>query len=437
MSRPVGIGRRQFLGKLTAVGFAASSLPLGARAETQVPAPPKDVLVTTGTGLHQGDFTYAGSFRMPFWAAEADAGWGRGLAHRYVNGQLRFMGTTGNGRVFEVSAPGLSATAPYPLAPQTRAWGAVGRTKSYTTQDGVGSGTIYGLYWDPIDSRLYWSYASVYNAMDGNDPSVGFSTLDDSTGTFSDAGAWRFTGRGCKATSGGVTPIPTWFANKYCPGRRLGAGFGTGYLSIYGVGPVHMGPALCAFTPPNPQTLADRATLSYTNLLGYPYNGTPYTTPDRCHRDTDYTNEYDRWNPKNGVGYWNWGDWVWQGGVWIDTPTKSGLVFFPTMSNGRTYYANSTQNAERSSHSWVVFDPADLGLVATGAKQQWQIQPTDAWSVKYPALTYPLPAWADEPKYLVVGSTYDATAKRLYVAVRFSWGTAPESGHLVHAYDVA
>jgi hypothetical protein len=150
----------------------------------------------------------------------------------------------------------------------------------------------------------------------------------------------------------------------------------------------------------------------------------------------DYATEFDGWKVRNGVGYWSWSDYIWQGAVWVDTPQKSGVLFFPTMSHGRTWYATSTLHAERGSHWWYEYDPVDLGHVAEGTKQQWQIQPKNSWSVEYPDVSYPLPEWADEPKQHVVGSTYDSTTQTLYIAVRKVLpGVA--SPIIVYAYEVS
>ncbi len=297
-----------------------------------------------------------------------------------------------------------------------------------------------GCTWDPIDSRLYWTYGDTYNTTSPNDPSIGFSTLNDATGEVSSAGCWRV-GQSCKMTMGGVTPIPEWFAKRYTNNRRLGAGFG-GYWSIVATGPASMGPALCAFAPPNPTTNPTKSTISSTPLVGYPFGGRPYSRPDRCHRDTDYFTQFDGWNPRNGIGYWNWCDWLWQGGVWIDSPTKHGLIFFPTLGNGRTFYQKSTLNAERASHWWFIYDPTSLALVARGSKKPDEIQPSERWEIKYPgAFTYPLPKWSDEPGYMVTGTTYDPASQRMYIAVRFAYGPEvnvirPQNGTVVFAYQL-
>jgi hypothetical protein len=366
--------------------------------------------------LTQADFKYLGAFVMPDTTPSgADAQFGRGLTHRYVNGELRMFSAAWNPQsVFEVRVPNLSTKSPYPQAQIVREWGDIYGSKRYTLS---GGSEVFGLYWDEADQRLYWSYGDIYNTQTSDDPSVGYSTLNDATGKATPVGAWRFTGRGEKSTMGCVAPIPQWFADAYTGGKRLGAGCG-GYFSIITIGPVHVGPALAAFSPP---TLPDRSSIPFTNLVGYPFSDPPYSTPDRCHRDPDYigTGDWVAWAPKNGIGYWTAGDYMFQAALWIDLPDKTGLIFFPTISNGRVWYETSTLHGESVNHWWYLYDPNDLAQVAQGQKQQWEIQPAAEWQIQYPGLTYPLPGWSDLPKNLITGVTYDSTTRRLYVGVAF------------------
>ena len=172
--------------------------------------------------------------------------------------------------------------------------------------------------------------------------------------------------------------------------------------------------------------------------MGYPFNAEAYTQPTRAGRDTDYSTEFDGWNPRNGVGYWSWTDWLWQGAVWIDTPARHGLLHFPTLGNGRTWYETSTPHAERGSHAWHVYGPADLGEVARGRKERWGIQAVRRWSVHYPGQPNPLPGWADESRQMVVGSAWDAQEQRLYVALRqtFNPDARGKRSVLVYAYGL-
>jgi hypothetical protein len=374
----------------------------------------------------EDDFEYVGAFRMPRDVNGHDGAWGRGLAVRSVNGQLRFFSSAVDGVIYETVAPKPVMFTNYPQASIARVWGDLSKGRRV--------GQLNGLYWDPIDSRLYWSSGNLYNTLHPDDPAMGYSTLGDNGSPVASYGPWRFTGRGAKATMGGVLPIPQWFATQYTKGRRLGAGFG-GYWSIVNTGPAHMGPALCAFSPP-PTTLAQGSSLQFTNLVGYPFNAKPYTDPDRCHRDADYHTEFDGWNPKNGIGYWSWSDWIWQGAVWIDLPDKHGVVYFPTLGRGRTWYENATLNAERAFHAFYVYNPNDLGRVATGSVSQWKIQPANTWDVFFDNINYPMAGWRDEPNHMITGATFDQASRTLYVAVRFAYGTGSAGQHMVYGYRV-
>lgn len=403
--------RRDFL-QIGAAGLAAAAtgslIPNLAHAQTSKPL------------LQASDFTYIGKFGLPSTVNGYDTSWGNGLAHRYVNGQLRFFSTVYAPnvwwQVYEVAAPTPSASGP--TASVVRFWGDIYKGKRYLDKFGGEGGTVYGLYWDNTDQRLYWSYGDNYNASNGTDCSLGYSTLNDSAGSSSGAGCWRFSSRGEKSCRGGVLPIPSWFANQYCSGRRLGVGFG-GYFSAVGTGPASMGPALAAFSPPTSAN-ADRSSLTSQALVGYPFNANAYTSPDRGRRDTDYTTSFDGWAPRNGVGYFTWNDTIWQSAAWIDLPDKHGLLYGAVLGNGRNWYETSTRWAERGSHAFYVYDPADLALVAQNSRSQDQIQWRNSWSVRFPGMGYPLQGWQDDPPSIITGMTFDQTTSRLYVSVRFA-----------------
>jgi len=385
--------------------------------------------------LTQADFKYIGAFQMPpSLPSGAETSFGRGLAYRYVNGELRMFSTTWNPQtIYEVRVPSPSLNAPYPTASFVRDWGSDWWGKSYTANGGA---TLFGLYWDEQDKRLYWSYGNEYNTQGGDDPSIGYMTLNDSAGSTTLVGIWRFS-KGPKATLGCITPIPQWFSDAYTSGKRLGAGCG-GPQSAISSGGVSMGPALTAFTPPDIATQPDRSTITGTDLVGYPFTDVVYGPPDRAHRDTNYQvddSSWMGWVPKNGVGYWTDGDWLGQSGTWVDLPNKHGVMFFPTQVTGHFYYQSSTIWGGGAEHAWYVYDPADLAKVAQGQKQQWEIQPT-WWSVQYPGLSYPLPSWNDMDPNLVTGVTFDPTTRRLYVAVLLAGSGGTYGVHKVYVYEV-
>jgi hypothetical protein len=431
--------RRRFLSQVGRAGLLAYPLVGGARSLlAQTPTAPTNLrLASSSAGaravLGQNDFSYLGCFLMPTSAGGGDAVWGKGLTHRYVNGQLSFLASAWNPQsVYEVTPPPLVADpSSAGVASVMRTWGTV----AAGDLNPIG-GNLFGLYWDSIDQRLYWTGGNIYNTTGPLNPSVGYATLNDSAGAFAPGGIWSLTNYSCKMAMGGVTPIPKWFSDQNCPGARLGAGFG-GYFSIATIGPVSMGPALTAFDPSLLASTASGAPVANTPLVNYPFVTAAYGPPDRCHRDTDYTTEFDGWNPQNSIGYWSWTDTIWQSAVWIDTPSKTGLVYFPTFGNGRTWYENSDLHAERGSHAWLVYDPADLASVAKGAVKSWQIQPTNVWQVQYPFSPYPVAGWSGEPWRMVVGASFDQSTNRLYICVRFNVSVGGSTPQVVYAYQVS
>lgn len=421
------IGRRRFLG----AGVAAVAIGAGvARAST---APRKRL-------LGPDDIGYLGAFRLPQDIEGDDATFGTGLTHRRVNGRFRLMTAALHQTVYEVTVPTLRAAPPFDTAPVARIWGDVtqGNKLLDPAPDGGARNDsgLYGLHWDDQTERLFWSYGDGYNTVSANDPSLGASELDDTSGEVTSLGAWRLGRRSCKMTMGGVTAIPQAWADQHTRGRRLAAGFG-GYFSIVALGPASMGPALAAFDPARIDRTPSRGRLPITPLVGYPFNADPFTAPTRARRSTDYRTEFDGWNPRNGRGFWTWADYLSQGGLWIDTPSVQGVLFAPTLGNGRVWYENSTLNAEAASHWWYVYHPDDLAEVAARRRPQWRIQPRRRLRVEYPGIAYPLEGWANGPRHHVVGATFDERSRRLYVCV--TWPAPPsdaERGHMVVVYKV-
>ena len=335
--------------------------------------------------------------------------------------------------------PALKTAAPFTQATVLKEWGDVTSAKRYTPS---GSSTILGIFWDSVDSRLYWNYGDLYNMTTNTDPCVGYSTLDDSSGKATAVGCWSLANRGEKLCMGGTCAIPQWFSDKYLSGRRLGAGYG-GYFS--GVQNISAGPSLAAFAPPGSGN-ADRSALANTVLVGYPTDSTnvavAYSTPDRCHRDTNYNGGSDwiTWPPKDGIGYWTAGDYLGQGGLWVDTPTKTGLLYFPFLSIGHVWYDTNGMYlaADGAYHWWYMYDPNDLVSVVQGQKQQWQIQPAWRYRSDYANIKYPLPSWVGVYPSQIMGVSFDTTARRLYVAVQFAVsGTCAYGAPLVYCYQVA
>jgi hypothetical protein len=462
------ITRRAFLGNALA-GVAAISTIHDAEAQTARPSAPTGLRIVapgfqTKRLLQFSDFEYVGGFRFPNTAGDLDLRFGRGLAHRYMGRDLRFYSTghrmaltpatVRDGSVFEFGFPGVSATAPFPIAPILRNWGDIYQNKIVV---GTLEGKHYvipdqprGLWWDEQDQRLYWSYACGGAGDDSYCPltescTLGASELDSSTGRGRALGCWRIGPAPYKSVMRGCVPIPQWFAQTYTRGRRIAVGFG-GYFSLMNNGGVSLGPSLWAIDPP---TSPHMSTIDATTLVSYhPPNPRPYTRPMRCQRPADYRmpaatdkRRLDGWLVRNGIGYWSWTDEIHQGCVWIDLPDKHGVLFFPVLGHGLLYYANAAVKAEKGLHWWMAVDPSDLAKVTQGRLDRDLLVPAWWQEVRYPEVPYPTGSgwqsewpqfWSNMPR--VVGSTFDPTTRMLFVMLLTKpW---PQSEQTVLAYRV-
>lgn len=108
-------------------------------------------------------------------------------------------------------------------------------------------------------------------------------------------------------------------------------------------------------------------------------------------------------------------DFIYQTGVWLDTPTKHGFLFMPFLGHGRIWYESSDIHSERAKHWWSIIDPMDLAAVAQGRKLQHEVVPASWWEVQYPTYSYPCGQQNGEPFLTALGATFDATTNRLYV----------------------
>jgi hypothetical protein len=390
--------------------------------------------------LAVGDLRYEGSFAMPASVDGLDAAWGRGFAIRPVNGQLRAVGATVYGNaIYEAEIPALTTVTSeagansLPVARLVRNWGDI-TSANRRLEQRAGGGLLRGLYFDSPTQRLMWTYGDPYNTTSGADPSIGWSQIASNGSISGSQGPWRITGRSCKMTMGGICAIPDWFAQAHTEGRRLGAGFG-GYESIVATGPASMGPTLTAFSPEDMR--AGNADITSSNsLVGYPFSAPAYATPDRCIRSTDYVDDFDGWNPRSGRGYWTWSDMIAQGGAWIDTPEVSGYAVLCNISTGRVWYETSTLHSSGEQYWLYIFAPEDMAAVASGQRQQWEIQPRVWQRITIPGMAAQLPGHDGEKFNEITGVSWEPSTRQLFVAVRRPGGPGKPSGHLVSVYRV-
>ncbi|MBL8821227.1 MAG: PKD domain-containing protein [Planctomycetia bacterium] len=387
--------------------------------------------------LNQGDFTYLGSFNLPRsangWSSAYTTG---GLTHRYVNGNLQFLTTShvySGGLVYEFNYPGIAQGTTLPRATVVRNWGDVYTGNKWVGNDGgtsqISAGApTYGLYYDQNLGRLYWNYGHWYNATHPNNPSMGYSILNDTTGIATGVGAWRLENRPEKFSRGGTLRIPQWFADEYTDGKSLGVGFG-GYFSIISSG--SFGPSLAAVNDPDINANPNRSALENTPLAGYPHGA-----PARGERNPNYYSTYDggAWNPENGVGHWTWSDIIYGSATWIDNSNYGGLLYLAKTGTGNVYYQNSDRHASGFVYEWMIYNPKDLADVASGIKQQWEIQPQYRWVDNVlPSSQNP---WSGDGLSQVGGVTFDSTTNRLYVLVNAVDRDLYESFPRMYVYQV-
>src|SRR5262249_37654641 len=96
-----------------------------------------------------------------------------------------------------------------------------------------------------------------------------------------------------------------------------------------------------------------------------------------------------------------------------------------------------TTNAQSGAFEWMVYDPNDLAAVASGAKQQWQIQPKYEWITP----TLPLGAseqggWTGVGNSQGGGITFDPTTNRRSGLVHSAWQSGVEWYPEIYVYQV-
>jgi len=432
--------RGRFTIQLTIASFAVFALFLGQApvARTQVPPQPATnvrVLSTVLPGqkpvIQPSDISYLGMFYVPPTVNGRSTRYELGLAFRRVGGVKHLF--AGSNNVFEMSVPVEKSAAPYNTAALAHDWGGI--SGSWQT------GATRGIYWDEIDKRLYQVMGDYYSPAPADKRVVYYATIDDAAGTKVVSGPWAVTNLTYKMVMGGVVGIPDWFATQYLGGKRIALGFGGAYSTMGQNGPGSAGPAMTAIAPPPPSTPQFSA-LADTPLIAHWWNGNQYQAPMRWARTPDMNLKPSYkpsamwldggiWNTLNGVGYWTWVDLFEAAGVWIDLPTKHGMLFAPALATGDVWYESSDTRYTGLKHYWTMYDPMKFVPVATGTFDKTKAAAvTPAWhqDVQYPFNRYPLCPWkvgdptdinhvcGGTPYYQVPkGMAFDPVESRLYI----------------------
>lgn len=348
--------------------------------------------------LTPSDFTYLGAYRVPRSPGAGESFYGNGLALRReasdatnpVHLLSAGYNATPNHVVYEWrdATPETHSTtlSAYPEATVVKAYGDIYSGKKRIIYNGVDTPLTsqldgdLGLYWDAVDSRLYWSYGFGYSS---DEPSwcLGYSTLNYAATTGTGFGPWRLTGQSWKALQGGLVGVPSAYATAHAGGKRLAVGMG-GYYSLIATCDCSLGPSLTAFDPA--ALPAEEGSVASTPLVGYwPHSGGPGAGKGRCNRPESAVSlgVGETW----GLDKFSWNDRV-RGGVWIDNGTKRGAVFFGHYGRGRTQYLSSQIPSSRHGHYWAIYDPNDFAP-ASGTPR-YDIQPASIYDYQYPTIDY-------------------------------------------------
>jgi len=395
----------------------AKTIEVEQRPEEPPPVPP--VQPKTGKRiLTFDDFEYAGSFKLPRRTpAGGDPLYAQyGLALRKMkDGTKRLFMMYFRGGVFEAEIPPLVKLEggnhkPLKVAGVRRVWGKLG-------VGGVGANA--GFWWDEAKQTLYWSSYHGYWTGGAKRPVLGASKLGDD-GKLKHFGPWRIADGSFKAYWGGVTKLPKAFADKYTGGRALALGFG-GYYSI--CGGTSQGPSLAAAAEPDPK----KKTLDILPLLVSPW-GSGHPAP----RDGDYIVVSSGWGGKPPAsptrGAWTMEDWV-RSGVFIDLPKRHGYIAFVSLGTGRIGYDYGHITCAGRTDWWYIYNPDEMGEVATGKKKPWEVLPHTRTKV-----LYPLAAKGRSRKPVpVYGSCYDEADRLVYI---FKGRWIDNRWPCIHAYRV-
>jgi hypothetical protein len=359
------------------------------------------------TLLSPADFTLVGNYRF---LADNQASYGMGLTCRRVNGQLRFLTFSYDGKVkarlIEFALPDKLGQK---ITTLTATWDDIWSTAPHPN---IGGGDQYGLWWEDQGGgkgRLWTTHSTDYPSDAGINNTQALAVRGLNTdGTVSQVmGEYGFQGVGQRAIYGGVQRIPPWFRDKFKVSQPYVVGWG-GYTSRMAQGLVpSMGLMMLAIPDvtkykPNavlPATsykvLADHRTGTLAQADWYAARKP--TRFDRGRRNADVVNYFDggdrRQNPSSappgppapgarwlspapdGFGRFVWGDSYYNTGCWIDGPNKGGFIAIGNFAKGKAFYQGSSLNNSGRHAELQIFDPNDFGAVLRGKLAPWNVQP--------------------------------------------------------------
>jgi hypothetical protein len=289
--------------------------------------------------------------------------------------------------------------------------------------------------------------------------------FDPTLGTSKLQGVWFIGHQDLYSTNGYMFDIPISWADAHTEGRPLA----TGRMRDGGQG--GMGPTLFAYRPwlPDGSAPPSGTHLEETTLLLYE---STYNTPDlvRCMEGYQHADE-------------------WEGGAWMTTPSgKSAVLFAGTKSTGTKFwygyvnplgpdfpcvdhhvtdfdtcrtadgsscpaedYAGCCDEAQgtcvtfrgwwstRFDAQFILYDPADLAQVASGALESWEPQPYAVVDIDEHLYLAPPEwdlvalGWEGQRRNRLGPAAYDRNSAFLYVLELYADGAKP----VVHVWKVA
>jgi hypothetical protein len=488
--------------------------------------------------LKPSDFTYLGRFTPPV-SGRSALWWGaKGISRWTVDGETRFLTIIDRStlplienmwiREFRESDIVLEQYPNKPEVPWTREW-----RFSDVIDPNIGARRPSSFWVDPVTKDLYFPInldgnGRSYNIQSNDYPILGRSAWNEVAQTWEYVGRWYFDDAtsGKQFAQGGFTEIPEWFREQYGLGdRRIGVGMGC-YTSMISYG-TSIGPALAAIE--RPTTLTNGPMNSFTVLMSHLYNKQPWQFYGRRlttdHAELSDVGMYDA--NDHGIGRWGAQDFAHEAGVWIDTPTKHGLLLIATMSTtgeawhggvanivsytgggapgtpttitidavipglvagdrighepqqgqsqfttttglstdglsislnwpsgsagssfpkigGRvvrgTVYAEAALHNSLSRHYGVIYDPTELGEIAQGTRQRWDVTPTSQFDWFFPGWPDPVQPRGSHT-FEINGILFDPATRRLYVVERAydstPGGGTPGGARVIGVYRVA
>ena len=394
------------------------------------------------------------------------------------------------------ATPNTDVTAS-PAATLIKDWGLV-RAGHVITNDSDNPNTLGGLYWDESRNAVWWTYGDGYVPV-YHHPTLCCTVLNDAAGTFTTYGPWRPDAATSSMVRGALLPLPDAFVTANTPGKPVGI---MGHMNS-GVDSCPFGPNLYAMELFDPATkLADTASgdtpsVAAISLIQHDVNHkkTRDTRYAQCHWVSQYncslgyniTDATTDWaGPDAAVGENDTCKWA----VWIDTPTKHGILFGGQLTrtpddyvsdkdpNGllHMWYGNSEHAAIsgpgfddfacchnqadpwwgttgpasgfRQPMGWI-YNPDDLVGTAAGTTNPWALTPTtDAfqWKDLAPGSLLDLaPPTSNTDKSTTppdafgTGAFFDSVTNRLYIPWKGDRYTVSETAlrPLMMVFEVA